>query len=87
MKVKMLRDGRWAHDVVQRGQFDHKNGEIISGISEADAIKMKSAGAAEILGEDDVEENVPDEESEDDVTITSDAMKGNGEKPWSNGAK
>ena len=81
MKVKMLRDGRWAHEDVSRGQFDHLTGDIISGICESDAIKMKNAGAAEVLGEDCVEA-VEEVEDEEVTEAAEEEVKEESAKPW-----
>jgi hypothetical protein len=91
MKVKFLKDGRWAHQNIGDGQFDFKEGDEMSGICEADAIVMKEAGIATIMGDDTVEEEVVDDadgdsddedsKSDDAGEPTSDDTNGN-KKPW-----
>lgn len=88
MKVKFLRDGRWAHKNIGDGQFDFKEGDEMSGICEEDAIVMKEAGMADIMGEDTVEEEVVedgdgDENSKSDEADDSASNGTNGnKKPW-----
>ncbi len=90
MKVKFLDSGRQAHLEVNMGQFEYKEGEVMSGLSEETAMSMKKAGHVEILGEDDVEEEVSEDKApKSDATITT-VASGNasendsngGEKPW-----
>lgn len=49
MKVKFLKNGRWAHSDLQLGQFNYKVDETIDGISENDANKMVAANIGEIV--------------------------------------
>ncbi len=84
MKVEFLKDGCFAHSEPGRGNFECKKGETMSGLSEVTAKDLKSVKWARILGEDDPEENMDEEDGsgKKDVTIRSDSMKSNPAKPW-----
>jgi len=85
MKVKFLKNGRWAHSEIARGQFDFVEGQEMDGIAEVDAIAMKESGNAEILG-DGASKKVEAEaelEADPDASklISNDSMKGK-KKAW-----
>lgn len=75
MKVKFLKEGRWAHKDITRGQFDFSAGQEMDGIDEVDAMSMKKAGTAEIISYIEVEEPEENENSEDEEEDDS-------SKPW-----
>jgi len=88
MKVKFLKNGRWAHSNIHRGQFDFKNGEIVGNISEEDAKTMADNEIVEILGHDteDEPESEPeengelehDENGDDEIIPTKSSVAGEG---------
>jgi hypothetical protein len=81
MKVKFLRSGIEAHSESKRGNFVFKEGEEMSGLSEATALQMKSDGNAEIISDDASE--IEDEEVETEDEENDDEEKPKSKMPWS----
>ena len=90
MKVKFLGSGRQAHAEPGRGNFEYKEGETMSGLSEATVKNMIASKQAEFVGPDDEEnptdggdENSKSDSNPDSKTGAIGEPNGNGsEKPW-----
>jgi hypothetical protein len=85
MKCKFLRAGRFAHEELRLGQFEVEEGQVVNGIAEADAKRWAKAGALEIIGPDDADEDDVEADENDDSDGADDGDGNGGEgngTPW-----
>ena len=70
MKVEFKKDGRWAHENQQLGQFDFHDGLIVDNISENDAKQLEKLGYAVVLTETETETETEKLEIQDEKKLT-----------------